>query len=164
MKIFCRLTYLATIYFNIVKFIAGEKTFAASFQANITGAHTASSTTWAHFAKPMKGSREFTACHWIQVKFFNRDIAACLWSYCTIENKDDQMECVQMSLHGVVDTANRNLEIHAHMSHWTIIALESFHHRTWNHLCWSFSVLTGNSTFYHNGDLMKSIQVSKIKI
>ena len=65
-----------------------------------------------------------------------------------------------MSLHGVVNTANRNLEIHAHLNRWTVIALESFHHRTWNHLCWSFSLITGDSTFYHNGDLVETKQAN----
>ena len=140
--------------------VIGQEHFMASFQTGLDSSPKPDKNVWLEFLDEIPPSKEFTICHWINIKFFNSGVAACLWSYCTIENKDDKMECVQMSLHGVVDTANRNLEIHAHMNHWTIIALESFHHRTWNHLCWSFSVLTGNSTFYHNGDLMKSMQVN----
>ena len=157
------MTYLATIYFNTVKVIAGEQTFVASFQANITGAHTASSTAWIHFARPMKGSREFTACHWIQVKFFNRDIAACLWSYCTIETLGDRMECVQVCMQAMSETANQNLLFEAWVplqnnrgTHKIKTKLKFYRHRTWTHICWSFSGLTGTSKVYHNGELLES--------
>ena len=31
-------------------------------------------------------------------------------------------------------------------------------HRTWNHLCWSLSTITGSSGFYHNGNEIFSQQ------
>ena len=71
------------------------------------------------------------------------------------------MKCLQICLQGVYTTANRNLRIIGELplqSYNGIVAikrqLKNYRHRTWTHLCWSFSAITGMSKFYHDGILL----------
>ena len=34
------------------------------------------------------------------------------------------------------------------------IELNNYRHRTWTHLCWSYSAHTGESKYYHNGAIL----------
>ena len=40
------------------------------------------------------------------------------------------------------------------------IELNNFRHRTWTHLCWSFSAITGESKFYHDGKVFEKEQLN----
>ena len=164
MKISKRLMYIAIIYLNLEGPVAGEETFVASFQKDIIGVHTASTTAWMNFSNPIPESKEFTVCHWIQIKFFNQDIAACLWSYCTIDKISERMECLQVCMQAMYETANRNLkfegviDLEAYNGTYLIRkGLNSYRHRTWTHICWSFSALTGMSKVYQNGKLLDPV-------
>ena len=145
----------------------GQKTVIASFQSNLDSSSDPSENVWLEILNEILPSKEFTICHWINIKFFNRGIAACLWSYCIVENKDDPMECLQLCLQGVLDTVNRNLQFEIRIpsrkgepEYRAFVPLKYFHHRTWNHLCWSLSTITGYSRLYHNGDLIDSQRIS----
>ena len=139
----------------------------ASFQTGLDASPKPDTNVWLEFFNEIPTSKEFTVCHWINVKYFNSAIAACLWTYCTVENKDDGMECLSMCLHALEETANRELEIDVGIplkdkgtKQWVAVDLKLYHHRTWNHLCWSFSAITGFSNFYHNGDMIGSLQIN----
>ena len=165
MEISKRLICIAIIYVNLEGPVAGEETFVASFQNDIIGVHKASTTAWMNFSNPIPASKEFTVCHWIQIKFFNQDIAACLWSYCTIEKIGDRMECLQVCMQAMYETANQNLFFEGSINlqtyngiYWIRNELNSYRHRKWTHICWSFSALTGLSKVYHNGQLLDPIE------
>ena len=151
--------------------VVGQQHFMASFQTGADASPKPDKNVWLEFLNEIPPSREFTICHWINIKFFNSGIAACLWAYCTIENKNDKMECLQMCLYAVEDTANRELDVKASipfrekvMKHWAIVGLKSYHHRTWDHICWSFSVTNKTSNLYHNGDWIWSKPVNTAEI
>ena len=63
------------------------------------------------FSHPITSTKEFTICHWLKIKFYNLNIAACVWAYCFVQNDGDKMKCLQICLQGVYKTANRNLRI-----------------------------------------------------
>ena len=148
--------------------VFGQTYFMASFQTNLLSSSEPDENVWIEFLDEIPPSKQFTICHWINIKFFNNGIAAHLWSYCTVEKQDSAMKCLQMSLKEIKDTASRNLQISAEIPikkgagliDWTFVPLKSYHHRTWNHLCWSLSTITGSSKFYHNGEVIGSKQVN----
>ena len=151
--------------------VIGQKTFIASFQSDLDSTSEPSENVWLEILNDIRPSKEFTICHWINIKFFNRGIAACLWSYCIVENKDDPMECLQLCLQGVLDTVGRELQFETRIplrqgepEQRAFVPLKYYHHRTWNHLCWSLSTITGYSMYYSNGDLIGSQRVNTNEI
>ena len=155
------LGYILFIFLESQCFVNGKSSFIASFQTEIDGSTVATTDSWIRFSDPIPSVKELTTCHWLKIKFYNINIAACLWSYCIIENADDELKCIQVCLYGVHNTANRNLL----MEGWLYLQnyqegksvtknLNSYMHRTWVHLCWSFSAISGISRLYHNGDLL----------
>ena len=66
----------------------GRRTFITSFQTDIKSNILASTNVWVEFSTKIPESKEFTVCHCIKIKYYNSDVAACLWSYCTVENPD----------------------------------------------------------------------------
>ena len=86
------------------------------------------------------------------------DVAAYLWSYCTLETPEEEMECLQTEMRSLHDTNNRILSFariikpsNRGKAGYKKIELNYYHHRTWTHLCWSYSAHTGESRYYHDG-------------
>ena len=137
-----------------------EKSFVAFFQPEIDGPLSASNDVWIEFTNKIQESKEFTVCHWINIKFHNFKYAACLWSYCTIQNPKDTMKCLRICMDGDKRSMNRYLNILAHIPStdatlYPSVLAVPFKHRTWNHLCWTFSAINFESKFYHNGILLR---------
>ena len=129
----------------IIQFAAGKESFVASFQKGIVGSFQATNDVWIEFSNRTYSTEEFTACLWFKLKFYNFKSAACLWSYCTVENAGDEMKCLQVCLRGTLESANRDLSIVVSVptknnaqSQDTSMRMTSYIHRTWSHLCWSF--------------------------
>ena len=133
----------------------GMQTFMASFQTDIEDNTFATTDVWAEFSTPIPRIKEFTVCHWIKMKFYNIKAAACLWSYCTVQTDEDEMECLQVCLGSIDGTLGRKVFIAGYIPLETYSTvskvLTSYRHRTWTHLCWSFSAVTGKSEFFHDG-------------
>ena len=143
--------------------VTGMQTYVALFQTDIIGSPSATSNVWIAYDKHIPSSKEFTICHWIKIKFYNIDNAACLWSYCTIQRKGDKMECLQACMKGVMHTAYRDLEFQGEIKlkkYDDLVSLRRklkyYQHRTWNHLCWSFSSHTGKNRYYQNGEILST--------
>ena len=141
--------------------VFGKKTFVASFQTDINEITFATTNGWIEFSAQIPRSKEFTVCHWIDIKFYNSGAAACLWSYCTVDNPGEKMECLQVCMIAVRRTLNRNLQISRTIKlngydnvNSKKIELKYYRHRTWTHLCWSFSAITGESKYYHDGNVV----------
>ena len=153
--------YVVLIYLGLPNLSADRRSFTVSFQKETNGPVSAISNSWIELSEKMPQAKEFTMCHWLKIRFHNLDIAACLWSYCTIENVGETMKCLQVCLHAIKESANRNLRIEGEIPLQTYRQtqrvtkpLKSYRHRTWTHLCWSFSAITGRSVFYHDGQYL----------
>ena len=138
----------------------GMQSFVALFQTDIVGSQSAKSDVWIEFNKNITSANEFTVCHWIKIRFYNTDSAACLWSYCTIQNLGQGMECLQVCMNADIQTANRDLFLSGNIKlkrysdiKSMIRMLDHYQHRTWTHLCWSFSSNTGIRKYYQNGKI-----------
>ena len=103
MKVFNVIGVLWLMYLIKKRSVIGQKHFMASFQTSLEGTFKPDENVWLEFLNEIQPSKEFTICHWINIKFFNTGVAANLWSYCTVENQDDPMECLQLCLYGIGD-------------------------------------------------------------
>ena len=164
MAVFCCkvvMTFLA-IQLRLQPLAFAQETFVASFQNDLDGSLTVSSNVWIEVLSKIPNMKEFTTCHWIKIKFYNNRIAACLWSYCIVQNGKQEMECVQVCLSGLLHSANRNMLFAGsiRLNNYDGVQelkgkFRSYSHRTWAHLCWSFSAVNGESKIYHNGEMIK---------
>ena len=172
MYVFLQKVFIAVLSIQICTydFVTGIQSYVASFQTDITGSHLARSNVWIEYDRDIPMAKEFTVCHWIKINFYNIDLAACLWSYCTIGEEGQQMECLQVCMKGHTHTAFRDLEIQGEIKlrnfddvMFLPQKLNNYQHRTWTHLCWSFSSNTGESKYYHNGEIV-SIDILDVAI
>ena len=154
-----RLIILIAIKTGLYEVSSSEQTFIASFQPDLEGPDSAANDVWFEYKNKIAPSKEFTICHRIKVKFFNFKYAACLWSYCTEKNEGDKMKCIRLCINGVLTTANREvillgqIESNKGTKYASSVIKESIH-RTWSHICWSFSSTNGDNRFYLNGKLI----------
>ena len=153
------------LYLDFSCLIFCQKTsHTASFQTGIEGSFSATSDVWMESSKQIPSLKEFTVCHWIKVKFYNIKSVACLWSYCTVQTGNSEMECLQVCLGAVDGTLGRNLFVAGYLplekKSTVTQELKDYRHRTWTHLCWSFSTLTGISQFFHDGILLGTHSVN----
>ena len=154
------------IQLHVAPAVFGEQTFMASFQTDIRDNTLASTDVWVEFSGEIPRSKEFTVCHWIKIKFHNSENAGCLWSYCTEEKPGDKMECLQVCMASDHLTLNRNLmfvrEVNLKTGHTVDVGrieVKNYRHRTWTHLCWSYSAQTGESRYYHDGKILDTEQL-----
>ena len=160
----CRFVVLMIIICS-EKEVSSSQSFVVSFQPEIQGSFAAETNTWIEFERPIFSTREFTVCHWLNIRIFAMNTAACTWAYCTAFKKDDKTNCTQMCLEGISGTAKRNMKVKA-WTHPTAKGAQLFeapfdiyHHRTWFHLCWSLSTISGASILYLNGKAMATNQI-----
>ena len=140
--------------------VLGVQTFMASFQTDLKSNNLATTKSWIEFSNDIPRTKEFTVCHWIKINLYNSDYAACLWSYCTVESPGHGMDCLQVCMDSAFYTLNRNLvfergiKLNNHdKGNNKQIELNSYRHRTWTHLCWSFSAQSGESKYYQDGTM-----------
>ena len=142
-----------------IKSTRGDQSFVVSFQSESDGAMNPSDNEWIEFSNNITASMSMTACLWIKVRHFNRNIAVMLWSYCINPKNNEEMECLQMFLEGDESTANRNLIFKGYIPNHQLYAvfevkLPLFQHRTWGHFCWSSSTIDGRNKLHYNGKLI----------
>ena len=139
---------------------SGDESYVISFQSEIEGSFAAGTNSWIELATPISSTKEFTVCNWLKIKFFGRNIAACTWAYCTVpqKNPNERIKCSQICFDADSRTASRNLILTAwiHLEkgqQYFQKLLDNYNHRTWFHLCWSLSTISGISRFYLNGNM-----------
>ena len=154
------------IQLTMVYVVFGGQTFMTSFQTDLKGNNLATTNVWIEFSADIPQTKEFTVCHWIKIKLYNSEYAACLWSYCTVESPGNNMDCLQVCMDSAFYTLNRNLvfergiKLNNHdKGNNKRIELNNYRHRTWTHLCWSFSAQTGVSRYYHDGTMFNIEQL-----
>ena len=152
------LIYAIFIELEVVIIALGSQNFIALFQTDIKSQNAASADVWLEFSSQIPLAKEFTVCHWIKIEFYNSDSVACLWSYCKADNPQQEMICLQVCMKAAYHTSNRNLIFGSGMkvgnnddADWRWVELKYYRHRTWTHLCWSYSAHTGKSKYYHDG-------------
>ena len=131
-------------------------TFAISFQ-NSDGLST---DEWVEIDQNIPPLKEFTACHWEKIRYFSSQ-AMTIWAYC-IADKNDRADinCTQIYSVGNVATANQQVQLCIWMDNLEhCVNIEDFRHRTWNHICWSYSSYKKTNNFYYNGVKVGAIPV-----
>jgi len=117
-----------------------------------------STEEWAKYKNDIVSLRELTACHWEKIRFFSANVMT-VWSYCTERNvSGDAMTCTLLYHVPNIKTANRGTILSADVNDVDDAGprikadIDSFRHRTWNHICWSYSNITGVTKLYYNGN------------
>ena len=134
-----------------------HETFFVSFQTEYDGYTPPSIDEWIEFRNDSIFSiREFTICNWLRPRYFNLQISASLWSYCTSFSKHSAIECIQTYLQLSRKSAGQNVILLFDLQLNNIISLtkvdiKHFFHRKWIHLCLSFSSINGEVKTYYNG-------------
>ena len=144
------------IILMIVNIISAEK----SFQVRLQNSGQWSPNEWIEFNGTIPSLREFTSCHWEMLKYFSRR-CSLIWAYCSIplQNKT-QFNCIQLLSRPDILSANKDV-LYSLYSHGigndkgkADIHVNSFPHRTWNHVCWTYSSITNRNILYFNGNIV----------
>lgn len=153
MKIKLRELLASTIILLFLTYVVASstQTFVVSFQ-NAGGWST---KEWVEFDKPIPILNEFTACHWEKIRYFSSDMMS-VWAYCIAINiQTTNMNCTQLYTYANSTTANRQLVLSIEGNFGRVgVNIEKYRHRTWNHICWSYSSLSYMNKFYYNGKLI----------
>ena len=123
--------------------------FVVSFQKN--GGW--STDEWMEYKKEIPFLKEFTTCYWDRLRYFSADYVS-VWQYCGVEHIEKKsMKCTQAYYRGNVNTAGRHMDLYGWIGgkHEVSVYTTRYKHRSWNHFCWSYSSVSGESRFYHNG-------------
>ena len=139
--------------------VASFTTFVVSFQ-NSGGWST---NEWVEIDKPIPVLNEFTACHWEKIRYFSSEIMT-VWSYC-IARRDlkSDLECTQLYTSGNETTTNQQLILSGWINGYEFsVNIEEYRHRTWNHICWSYSRQSLLNKFYYNGKLIGIKPMSEV--
>ena len=141
------------------RYVLSSPSFEMGFQASGIW----SSNEWAEFVGPIPALNEFTSCHWEKLAYFATK-SSHVWSYCyQNENKRNDMKCIQLYSTGDIDSYNQNVVY----ALWIIgmgqygfdirFRVETFRHRTWNHICVVYSTSKNTAKLYFNGELYEKI-------
>ena len=110
--------------------------------------------------------KELTSCHWERNTYFAKDITN-VWSYCFSESiGEENKKCIQLHHQGDRWVANRDVIFSGYFYGWTATPIninfevKGFKHRTWNHFCWTYSALKGDSSLFYNGNLVANVDLS----
>ena len=135
-----------------------QETFQVPFQKQYNGSSPPSINEWIELdSNNITSVREFTVCNWIRQRYFNQRISLQLWSYCTLDSKDSEMECVAAYMESSSKSLHRDVIIHFDIRFnntalHTAYDIHQFYHRKWVHLCLSFSSTNGEQRTYYNGE------------
>ena len=156
--------FIALSLFRGVELIP-QNTFIATFQDDIDNTYSHRTDQWMEYKYEIPQFTSFTSCLWIKLKYFS-DGFIPLWSYCMRRDNSSNMECLQIGLKGVSSTLNRDIKTEGLLPwsrgcgshfHPVDVELKPFHHRTWIHICWTYSYTQKLSKIYYNGKLVKKV-------
>ena len=129
-----------------------------------------SADEWLEYNGKIPQLREFTSCHWEKLRYFARK-ASQIWSYCYIPSEDKtQFNCIQLASSGDLYSANRDakysLYFHGinNVNGNTNLVVSSFRHRTWNHVCWTYSSISNSHQLFYNGEKVGSFRASFLPV
>ena len=150
-----RFAWYSAISMFCFKYLYAQKTFEVKLQSG----RMWSKDEWVEHNAKVPHLKEFSACHWEKRRYMSTSLDS-IWAYCSVNTSTHgDFKCVQLWSEGNVVTANRNLHYRAWFSGWgdrtldSSLAVISYKHRSWNHICWTYSSITGVNRLYHNGML-----------
>ena len=122
-----------------------------------------SSKEWVEYKGEIPRLEEFTSCHWDKIRHFSPDIMT-VWSYCTAERKNTaKIKCTQLFYSGNQTTTNQQVILSGFLNEgdgYFSGNIEAYRHRSWNHICWSYSSKTGINKLYYNGQVVGTVSIN----
>ena len=168
MTIFTIVSVIITFGLLTFELYVAKKTFYVKLQS--TGRW--SKDEWVESQEKMPEITDFTVCHWQKPRYLANDYNP-IWSYCIGAKDEMPFRCIQLGYISDPISAYRNvifeggfwnfgfgiLEFGIEKPIVTLVPVNSFRHRTWNHICWSYSGRTKRSKFYYNGRMVADEQI-----
>ena len=146
--LFLQFLLICSFHENHQAVALSKSTFVISFQ----NSGVLSTDEWVEITQNIPVLKEFTACHWEKIRYFSSQIMS-VWSYCIADrmNKND-INCTQIYSAGNIATANQQLKLCIRINGIDYcVNINDSRHRTWNHICWSYSSYTKINKLYYNG-------------
>ena len=131
---------------------------ASSFKVSFQLSDSWSSKEWMRYTGQIRQLSDFTVCHWEKLRYFSSG-GATSWGYCFI-SPEKTFHCLGVYSTGIRSSANRKLKIRIWLEGWTSTAISDgleindYRHRSWNHICWSYSSTTLANKLYWNGNVV----------
>ena len=143
------LIILSTYWYHVTC----SSTFMLSFQEPGVW----STKNWAEYDKDIPLLEEFTVCHWENIRYFSSDLMN-VWAYCIHDRvQTHNMNCTQLYSSGNGSTSNQQIVLVGWVGGGAThneVNIENYRHRSWNHICWSYSSISQMNKFYYNGKLI----------
>ena len=152
---------LVALFIRAIK--SKTSSFKVSFQESNTDVSQLSTDEWVEYIKEIQNATEFTACHWMFLRYFAQDAVGFIWSYCIQPNNENvRYQCIQLGLYTVAGTAGRKIRTTALLFDQAPFStsFQPLLHRTWAHLCWSYSSIIGRHSMFLNGELVGMLNQS----
>ena len=133
-------------------YVLTASTFVVSFQSS--GGW--STNEWVEFENKVPSLEQFTSCHWQKIRYFSSDMIT-VWAHCVADKIHKQdINCTQLYSSGNGTVINQQLVLYSWMNGYIgfEINIAQYKHRSWGHICWSFSSKTGINKYYYNGKLI----------
>ena len=88
-----------------------SETFVIHFQSNTTGSYAQTTDEWAEYTAKIPSANDFTACNWMKINFFSKELTVVLWNYCITSNAADvTIDCLDLYLRSTYRSSyGRNL-------------------------------------------------------
>ena len=139
--------------------VSATSTFVVSFQSS----EGWSTDEWVEYDVKIPRLKEFTSCHWERLRYFSSDIMT-VWTYCIADKINHaNIKCTQLYYSGDLTTVNQQVILSGwlHGGYGLFnVGIESYRHRSWSHVCWSYSSITGRNRFYYNGLVIGNISIN----
>ena len=152
-------SYLFFLIFVILMFHYSNESFIMSFQSKD---NELSTEVWAEYVEKIPVMKEFTSCLWEKLEHFATDYTS-VWGHCKEKlNGGSTIKCTQFYHRGNAAFRDQKIILYGWLAGQFQVEVEipNYRHKTWNHFCWQYSSLTGNSTFYYNG---KQVGISHLE-
>ena len=132
-----------------------------SFKVNFQSTEKWSNREMMKYRKDIPELTDFTVCHWEFIRYFSSS-ENTVWNYCSLLEKqgNETFHCIGLYSTGIRDYANQKLKIGVWLEGWSKPAISdaidvlNYRHRTWNHICWSYSGVSSINLLFFNGDLV----------
>ena len=148
------------IFLALITLLCSPSCFSQnSFYVSFQDSEKLSENEWLELNGSLPPIKQFTECHWEKLNFFNLK-SHSIWNYCTIKNKTDPMDCVQLWYGREFLSAGRDIQVGIKIGngHIGYVVMKPFPHRAWNFLCWSYESRTGENKLYLNGKIQGSVK------
>ena len=154
-----KIIFVYYIQCHLSALISSDSTFVASFKSD-PNLERFNTEKWGKYVGEINEAINFTACHWEKLQFFATEYNP-VWAYCielssskSVDGGKHGLSCIQLYTTSDTKTWGSKVNLMGWLEDIEVeTTMHNYHHRQWNHICWTYSSLIGHLSFYVNGKL-----------